>query len=122
MRREYAVADRVQVIGRDRGALASYDVAQLVQQSALQEERFGERIDWRRKGRRDGRRHDRAGGGTARSSKAIPVPFRGEPEPFDMIFLINALPLRAGVGRQLLAGNSLPTWRKLPGVASTPLA
>jgi hypothetical protein len=60
--------------------------------------------------------------GTARRSKAIPVPFRGAIGQLDMTFLINALPFRARIGRPRLGGNSLPTGRKLPGAASTPLA
>jgi len=60
--------------------------------------------------------------GTASPSKAIPMPFVGGHGQLDMTFLINALPFRAYVDDQLVGGNSLPTWRKLPGVAPTQLA
>jgi len=40
----------------------------------------------------------------------------------DMTFLINMLPFRACCAGGFLGGNSLPTWRKLPGVVSTQLA
>jgi hypothetical protein len=118
MRGEHTIADRVHVVGGDGGALAPYDVTQIVEQPALHVERLGERIDWKSREVRDCCRHDRAGGEGARL-KAIPVPSSAGIERFDMTFLINALPVDARAGDKIGGGNSLPTWRKLPGAAMT---
>jgi hypothetical protein len=81
-------------------------------------ERLGERIDWKGREGRGCRRHDRAGGEGA-VFKAIPVPSSAGIERFDMTFLINALPVDERAGDKIGGGNSLPTWRKLPGASTT---
>jgi len=50
------------------------------------------------------------------------MPFSIGVDRLDMTFLINMIPFRACAAAILLGGNSLPTWRKLPGVAPTHLA
>jgi hypothetical protein len=54
-------------------------------------------------------------GNPASGVKGNPDAPRGEFSESDMIFLINALPPLARSRGARVAGNSLPTWRNLPG-------